>query len=116
MLIIFDPIKADLNQIQINMGKVTYTEFNEDELEQLVANAIRKSQSIGFIDTPDSNPLNQKEAAEFLGISQTTIIAWKKKGLIPFEQAEGSSKVRYYKSQLKAAVQKNRHLLQPARK
>ncbi|MDW3209294.1 MAG: helix-turn-helix domain-containing protein [Reichenbachiella sp.] len=98
------------------MGKVTYTELNEDELEQLVANAIRKSQTLGIITSSEDKPLNQRQAAEFLGISQTTIITWKKKGLIPFEQAEGSSKVRYYKSQLKAAIQKNRHLLQAARK
>jgi hypothetical protein len=64
----------------------------------------------------DSERLNQKQAAAFLGITQATLIRWKKLGKVPCQQLPGSSKVTYYKSQLKAALQRNPNLLQPPRK
>lgn len=64
----------------------------------------------------DSGRLNQKQAAEFLGITQATLIRWKKKGLVPVEQLPGSTKVSYYKSQLKQILQRNPNLLGVARK
>lgn len=42
--------------------------------------------------------LNQKEAAKFLGISQNTIIQWKKKGKLTPYRYEGS--LRYKQSDL----------------
>lgn len=60
--------------------------------------------------------LNQKQAAEYLGITQATLIRWKKLGKVPCQQLPGSSKVTYYKSQLKTALQRNAQLLQPTRK
>ncbi|MCR9252079.1 MAG: hypothetical protein NXI20_16760 [bacterium] len=64
----------------------------------------------------DEKPMNQREAAEWLGVSEPTIIRYKKEGLVPFEQLPGSSKVKFYKSELKKAISHNRHLLQPSRK
>jgi predicted DNA-binding transcriptional regulator AlpA len=60
--------------------------------------------------------LNQKQAAEYLGITQATLIRWKKQGRVPCDQLPGSTKVTYYKSQLKAVLQRNPGLLQAPRK
>lgn len=98
------------------MEKVIYTTLNEAELERVFSNVIRKSQLLSIsIDESEDEELNQKEAARFLGISQTTIIKWKKAGKIPYDQVPGSSKIRFYKSQLRKAVRRNPHLLQAAR-
>jgi len=67
-------------------------------------------------DSQTDERLNQKQAAEFLGITQATLIRWKKKGLVPVEQLQGSTKVYYYKSQLKRTIQRNPKLLQAVRK
>lgn len=48
--------------------------------------------------------LNQKEASSYLGISQTTIIDWKKRGLIPFHQIPNTRKIYYIKSELATAA------------
>ena len=89
------------------------------ELEAL----IRKTITEVLQATPNTNfkdiegdKFNQKQAAQYLGISQSTLIAWKKKGAVPYEQLPGSSKIFYYKSQLKAVIQQNPKLLQAARK
>lgn len=55
--------------------------------------------------------LNQKQAAKFLGITQATLIRWKKLGKVPYQQLQGSSKVTYYKSQLRLALQRNPEIL-----
>ena len=67
-------------------------------------------------DFQNDERLNQKQAAMFLGITQATLIRWKKKGKVPYQQLPGSSKVTYYKSQLRAALQRNAQLLQQTRK
>jgi hypothetical protein len=64
----------------------------------------------------DNERLNQKQAAVFLGITQATLIRWKKQGKVPCQQLPGSSKITYYKSQLKVALQRNPGLLQAAGK
>ena len=60
--------------------------------------------------------LNQTEAAEFLEITEATLIAWKKKKLVPYEQLIGTRKVVFYKSQLKSVRRQNPTLFQPSRK
>ncbi|MEP1034764.1 helix-turn-helix domain-containing protein [Ekhidna sp.] len=85
------------------------------EFKEIIRESIQEHQTGTVEVSEDSEILNQKEAAEFLGISQTTIIKWKKEGKIPYQQIPGSSKVRFYKSQLRRTVQRNPHLLQAAR-
>ncbi len=63
----------------------------------------------------NNEKMNQKEAAKFLGITEATLIRWKKKELVPYEQLPGSAKITYYKSQLKATIQRNPKLLQAPR-
>jgi excisionase family DNA binding protein len=55
-----------------------------------------------------SDRLSQKEAAELIGISQPTILAWKKKKLIPYYQI--GHKVFYSRKELIEAAQKNSEL------
>ena len=96
------------------MEKVISINMTIKEFQNLIRESIIFNEPI-ISESSEDEIMNQKSAADFLGISQTTIIKWKKEGKIPYEQAPGSSKVRFYKSQLLAAVRQNKHLLQPAR-
>lgn len=91
---------------------------SKEELERMLRNLV--SEVTGAKQVPSNiegeEKLNQKQAAEYLGITQSTLIRWKKNGLVPCEQLPGSTKVAYYKSQLRAILQRNPSLLQPARK
>jgi len=90
--------------------------FSLNEFKQLLKESLEQlNDSSSLNDSDHDEILNQKAAADFLGISQTTIIKWKKEGKIPYQQIPGSSKIRFYKSQLKKVVQQNQHLLQAAR-
>jgi len=66
-----------------------------------------RNSKIRAIDNDASERMNQKEAAEYLGITQATLIRWKKSGRVPYDQLPGSTKVTYHKSQLKAVIQRN---------
>ena len=91
---------------------------SKDELEKMLRNLVNEI----FKSLPNNSAtegeekLNQKQAALYLGITQSTLIRWKKNGLVPCEQLPGSTKVTYYKSQLKTIIQRNPGLLQAARK
>jgi len=63
-------------------------------------------------DSDGGDKMNQKEAAHYLGVSQATLIRWKKEGRVPCDQLPGSTKVTYYKSQLKLVFQRNSEILQ----
>lgn len=99
------------------MGEIIFTSISKTELEEIITSSIKKfvSKNISMEDFQDKI-MNQKEAAEFLGVSQSTLIAWKRKKLVPYEQLNGSSKIRFYKSQLKTVLSNNPGLLQAARK
>lgn len=89
--------------------------ITKSELEEIIATSLKRF-SIQGSGQQDEAVMNQKQAAAFLGISQSTLISWKRKNLVPYEQLPGSSKVRYYRSQLKMVCQQNPDLLQAARK
>lgn len=91
--------------------QVTIT-FTLDELRQVITECIQgNSQNV----TMESDIMNQREAAAFLDVTETTIIKYKREGLIPYEQLPGSTRIRYYKSQLKKVLANNVHLLQASR-
>lgn len=80
-----------------------------EELEKLlikIVGSFLKSRPTNEVDENEER-LNQKQAAEFLEVTEATLIRWKKLGHVPCEQLPGSSKVTYYKSQLRAARQRN---------
>lgn len=85
---------------------------SKDELEKMLRSIVSEVTKLpGTVDSDKEERLNQKQAAEYLGITQSTLIRWKKNGLVPCEQLPGSSKVTYFKSQLKAVLQRNSNLL-----
>lgn len=89
------------------------------DLEKMLVGILSQMSGVhitGAREPENDERLNQKQAAEFLGITQATLIRWKKKGKVPYQQLPGSSKVTYYKSQLRAALQRNVQLLQPNKK
>ena len=98
-----------MNELVI-LSKRELEKIFKDFLDEIRNSKVTPSENI------EDERMNQKEAAEYLGVSQATIIRWKKNGLVPCDQLPGSSKVTYYKSQLRAVVQRNPKLLQPPRK
>ena len=54
----------------------------------------------------NTKPLSQKELCSFLGISEPTIIRWKKKGKIPFMNI--GSAVRYNVNDVLKAIEKKK--------
>lgn len=89
---------------------------SKDDLEKMLRSIFSEVAKLpSTVNLDKAERLNQKQAAEYLGITQSTLIRWKKNGLVPCEQLPGSTKVAYFKSQLKAVLQRNPNLLQPPR-
>ena len=61
-------------------------------------------------------PMNQRETTLFLGITEPTIIKWRKQNRLPFHQIPGTNIIRYYKSELLKAVQNTPGLIPASRK
>ncbi|SMG49436.1 hypothetical protein SAMN05661096_03612 [Marivirga sericea] len=95
------------NEVLVLANADEFRRFFKDLLEQEYVDRNQKF---------ENDEMNQRQAAAFIGVSEATIIKYKKEGKIPYEQLPGSKKVRYYKSELKRTLGKNRHLLQPSRK
>lgn len=99
------------------MEKTITFNISLKEFKNLIRETIQETNAgFGINETNVEERMNQREAAEYLGISQVTLISWKKKGLVTCEQLPSSSKIWYYKSQLKLVLQRNPKLLQPSRK
>jgi len=97
-------------------GDIFLTSLTKNDLEEIFTNSLRKLINLNpIIDDLQEKIMNQKEAAAFLEISVSTLISWRKRGLVPYEQIQGSSKIRFYKSQLKIVLAQNPGLLQPSR-
>lgn len=90
---------------------------NKKDLERVVDFVIDRLRKTEFIHQTSINPeddrLSQKEAADFLKISVTSIISWKKKGIIPYYSI--GNRIFYSKSELLIVARKNPHLVKPAR-
>ncbi|MFY0654479.1 MAG: helix-turn-helix domain-containing protein [Cyclobacteriaceae bacterium] len=72
---------------------------NLNELKDLIKECLNEWQPETKGESKDEI-LSQGEASKFLGISQPTIIDWKKRGLIPFHQVPNTRRVFYLKSEL----------------
>ncbi|PKV49228.1 excisionase family DNA binding protein [Aquimarina sp. MAR_2010_214] len=94
---------------------ITHSKKDLERIVEVVIDRLRKTE---FIQQTPINPtedrLSQKEAAKFLGISVTSLIAWKKKGKVPYFQIGRS--VFFSKSQLLKLAQKNPGLVQSSRR
>lgn len=91
---------------------------NKRDVEIIIDMVIARLRKTEFIHQTSINPeddrLSQKEAANFLKISVTSIISWKKKGIIPYYSI--GNRIFYSKSELLIVARKNRHLVTPSRK
>lgn len=99
------------------MSNVLFYTHNKEDLVRavkLVINEIRKTDSISDSPiNPEEDRLTQKEAASFLGISVTSLIAWKKEGKVPYYQIGRS--IFFSKSELLKIARKNSNLVKPSR-
>ena len=73
--------------------------ISPDELKALIKETFLELNSDQPVDR-DERHLSQIEACELLQISQTTIIDWKKRGLIPYHQIPNTRKIYYLRSEL----------------
>jgi DNA-binding transcriptional regulator YiaG len=76
--------------------------FSKEDLERIVENVIDKIRRTELNSEtnqiPEEDCLTQKEAAALFRVSVQSLIKWKKKGIIPFYQIEGS--IMYSKKEL----------------
>ncbi len=92
------------------MKKISIYTHNREDLKKavrLVIEEIRKTEilSQSFTDIKNDR-LTQKEAAQFLGISITSLISWKKHGKVPYYQIGRS--IFFYKSELLEVARKSK--------
>lgn len=84
------------------MNKVVFYTHNKEDLKRavkLIIDEIRKTETISNSPIhPEEDRLSQKEAAKLLGISITSLISWKKKGIVPYFQIGRS--IFYSKTEL----------------
>lgn len=86
------------------MKSYTIVKCTVDEFKEIFKEVLREQLRSS---APEEERMNQKRAAEYLGISQTTLIKWKKEGKVPYDRIDGSSKIWFYKSQLKKALRQH---------
>ncbi len=99
------------------MSEIILTSLSRSELEDIIMNSLRKiHKSDSASDLQEEEGMNLKATAEWLGVSQGTVIRYKHKKLIPYYQLPNSRKVIFYKSELRKVFQQNPELLQAARK
>ena len=94
------------------MSNVIFYSHTKEDLKKavkLIIDEIRKTEILDSkLDLVDDR-LSQREAASFLGISVTSIIAWKKQEKIPYFQIGKS--IFYSKSDLLKLARKNQKTL-----
>lgn len=76
--------------------------ISPNEFKNLIRDAVKEL--VPVAQPEGKEKLNQKQAAKYLGVSQPTIISWKKKELIPYHQIPNTRKIYYLRSELKEAA------------
>ena len=74
-----------------------------DELRQLIRDELNSLAQKKEIDKPVLPPITTKQLCDFLGVTEPTIIRWRKKGKIPFMQI--GSAVRFNLSAVISALE-----------
>ena len=98
----------------MSLTLITHNKKDLESVIDLVIDRLRKTEIIHQTSiSPEDDRLSQKEAADFLKISVTSIISWKKKGLIPYYSI--GNRVFYSKSELLKVARKNHNLIKPVR-
>ena len=83
------------------------------ELEQILEKIIIKHISLKPLKNTEEleGKMNQKEAAKFIGRSETTEVKYKKAGLLPHRVIPGTSVIIYYKSELNEFMRRHPKLI-----
>jgi hypothetical protein len=98
---------------------------SKDELRGIIVEAFmeflesKKASQLQMLEDGDdraNDRINQKGLCEWLGITESTAIRWRKTGKIDCENIPGSSKIWYSKAKVRALLRNNPNLLQAARK
>lgn len=98
----------------MSLQLITHNKRDLERVVDLIIDRLRKTEFIHQTSiNPEDDRLSQKEAAGFLKISVTSIISWKKKGIIPYYSI--GNRIFYSKSELLTIARKNPHLVKPAR-
>lgn len=82
--------------------------IDDSKLAEVVRLTIQEMSKVKVkteIDEDISDRLTQKEAAKFIGVTTTTLVLYKRKGLIPYNQI--GNKIYFSKKALIEAAQKN---------
>ena len=95
-----------------------YTHSNDDLVRavRLVINEIRQTELVDSEIPHDDERLTQAAAAKLLGISTTSIIAWRKSGKIPRDAYMRIGRPIFYsKKKLIEYAKKDKSLVKPAK-
>jgi len=77
-----------------------------DELRQLIRDELAITSLVSEHLKAATKPINQRELCAFLGLSEPTVIRWRKKGKLPFLQVGGN--IRYDVEAVLAALEGNK--------
>ena len=94
------------------MSNVMFYSHSKDDLKRVVKmvfDEIKKTEMTEINLNLEDDRLTQKQAASFMGTLVTSIIAWKKKGTIPYYQVGRS--IFYSKNELLKIARKNQKTL-----
>lgn len=86
------------------MNQTVLVSLEKGELKQLIKECLKEVTTLPDV---DETKLTQLEAALFLEISETTLINWKKKGIVPYYQFPRTKRVYFLKSELRRAAARN---------
>ena len=98
------------------MSDIVLTSLTRSELKEIIMNSILELGSVAAQGTEREEPMNLTTAAAWLGITPSTLVSYKKKGLVPYYQLPNSRTVRVCKSDLRKVLQQKPPLLKAARK
>ncbi len=91
----------------LNSQRAVIITCSTEQLENLITKSVNEAIAKHALkQASNSEKLNQKQAADFLGVTLPTIIDWKKKGLIPYHQVPNTRRIFYYKSELLEVTRK----------
>jgi hypothetical protein len=86
------------------MSQTVLVSLDKGELKQLIKECLKEASMMPDV---DEEKLTQLEAAIYLEISETTLISWKKKGIVPYYQFPRTKRVYYLKSELRRSAARN---------
>ena len=99
-------------------NQIQFINMPADELINIIKKIITEYSPVQNIITSNNidDKMNQKEAAKFLGLCESTMVKYKKIGILPYHQVPGSALIVYYKSELIEFMRRSPEYHKPSRK